>query len=101
MCKEIKHDSTEICKEPSDRDCPPDARKPDRRDWSKKIGEKDSCAERNDGKDYGDTGLTQSTEQAVKKEQAADTAVAGAFYPKILCTNGDDLYLIRLNEQQH
>lgn len=78
---DVKPDSAEICKKPSDRDRPPDTGQPDGRDWGKKIGKEYPCAKGDDCEYHGNTGPAQPAEQAIEKEQASDAAVAGAFDP--------------------
>ena len=64
----VEPDSAQIRKEPSDRDCPPDAGQSDRGDRGKEICKKYPCAQGNDSEDYRNSRFAKAAEQAIEKE---------------------------------
>lgn len=101
LCAEIKQDSTQIGKKPSDGNRPPDTGQSYGRNWGKKVSEKYSGSQRNNGQNYRDDGLSEAPEQTIEEKQTSNTTVTGSFDPEILDTNRDNLYFISFYKQKH
>lgn len=91
---EIKQNSTQIGKEPSDGNRPPDAGQTYGWNRSQEIGEKNPGPQRNNSQNYRNAGVSESAEQAVEKKQTSDATVTGSFNSKILNADGDNFRFV-------